>query len=133
MPAVWQSRVIDLTAGAALQADVGRALQLASNRADTVVLMPAGNVGNAPFFPRPLSWLMRRRSLRLHAIARGAAARANAIYVNNYKEGHEDPFVRDARRLNAADGCIRATTATGSGSAHCRRNPLCRSGWRPWL
>ena len=96
--------VIRLTGGAALQADAGRALQLAIDRADTVVLMPVGNVGNAPFFPRPLSWLMRRRSLRLHAITRGAAARANAIYVNNCKERHEDPFVRDARRLNAADG-----------------------------
>ena len=96
--------VIRLTGGAALQADMGRALQLTSDRADAVVLMPVGNVGNAPFFTRPLSWLMRRRSLRLHALARGAAARANAIYVNNHKKRHEDPFVRDARRLNAADG-----------------------------
>ena len=87
-----------------LQADVGRALQLTSDRADAVVLMPVGNVGNAPFFTRPLSWLMRRRSLRLHALARGAAGKANAIYVNNYKKRHEDLFVRDARRLNAADG-----------------------------
>ena len=38
-----------------------------------------------------------------------------------------------ARRLDAADGCIRATTATGSGLAHCRSKPRCRSGWRPWL
>ena len=96
--------VIRLTASAALQADVDHALQLARDRADTVVLMPAGNVGNTPFFPQPLSWLMRKQSIRLHAIARGAAARTNAIYVNGYKERHEDPFVRDARRLNAADG-----------------------------
>ena len=51
--------VIRLTGNAALQADEGRALQLASERADTVVLMPAGNVGNTPFFPQPLAWLMR--------------------------------------------------------------------------
>ena len=96
--------VIRLTGNAALQADVARALQLASDRAETVVLMPAGNVGNTPFFSRPLSWPMRQRSLRLHAIARSAAASANAIYVNGYEERDEDPFVRHAQRLNAADG-----------------------------
>ena len=96
--------VILLTGNAALQADVARALQLASNRAETVVLMPAGNVGNTPFFSRPLSWLMRQRSLRLHAIARSAVASANAIHVNGYKERDEDLFVREAGRLNAADG-----------------------------
>ena len=96
--------VIKLTGNAALQADEGRALQLASERADTVVLMPAGNVGNTPFFPQPLAWLMRQRSLKLHAIARSAAASANAIYVNGYKERDENLFVREAGRLNAADG-----------------------------
>lgn len=96
--------VIRLTGNAALQTDVGRALQLASERADTVVLMPAGKFGNTPFFPQPLAWLMHQRSLKLHAIARHAAASANAIYVNGYNETHEDPFARHARRLNAADG-----------------------------
>lgn len=96
--------VIRLTSNAALQTSVDKALQLASDRANTVVLMPAGNIGNTPFFPQPLSWLMRRRSRKLHAIAKSAAASAKAIYVNGYKEKHEDPFVREAGRLNAADG-----------------------------
>ena len=78
--------VVRLTSSAALQASVGRALQLASDRANTGVLMLAGNVGNTPFFPQLLSWLMRQCSRKLHAIADSAAASAKAIYVNCYKE-----------------------------------------------
>jgi len=96
--------VIRLTRTRALQASMRRALEMACARADKVVLMPAGNVGNTPFFPLPWAWLMTWRSRRLHALARVAAASCSAIYVNGYKEKADDPFVRDARRLNARDG-----------------------------
>ena len=45
----------------ALQASVGCALQLVSDPADAVVPMPAGNVGNIPFFPQRSS--ERQRNL----------------------------------------------------------------------
>lgn len=68
-----------------------------------VVVMPAGNVGNAPFFFPPVSWLMTSRSRKLHAIVQAAAQRRGAGYVRLFKERAEDPFARQ-RELNARDG-----------------------------
>ncbi|MDB5885374.1 MAG: family lipase [Polaromonas sp.] len=96
--------VIRLTDAASLQASIGRALRKACARAGSVVLMPAGNVGNTPFFPQPWAWLMTRRSRQLHAMVRAAAASAGAQYVNGYRERADDPFVRQAQLLNARDG-----------------------------
>jgi len=66
--------------------------------------MPGGNVGNAPFFFAPLSWIMTSRSRELHAMVRASAAARGAVYVNLFKEAADDPFVRDPQRLHAADG-----------------------------
>lgn len=96
--------VIRLTQAASLQASIRRTLKKARARAASVVLMPAGNVGNTPFFPMPWAWLMTRRSRQLHALARAAAASAGALYVNGYRERADDPFVQQAQLLNARDG-----------------------------
>lgn len=42
----------------ALQGDVECVTPRARQRADLMALMSAGNVGNAPFFFAPVSWLM---------------------------------------------------------------------------
>jgi lysophospholipase L1-like esterase len=84
-------------------AEVDRVVRRACELADVVVLMPAGNVGNAPFFAPPLSWLMTSRSRRLHAAVAQAARRHDAVYVDLYKERDADPFVLEPG-LNAADG-----------------------------
>ena len=94
--------VIRLRAWSAVQADVDRVVQLASQHAPQVVLMPAGNVGNAPFFFAPLSWWMSRRSRELHRIV-DAAARRGATVVNLYQDAADDPFVQQPA-LNARDG-----------------------------
>lgn len=86
-----------------VRADIERVAELAHQRGDVVVLMPAGNVGNSPFFFPPLSWLMTQRSRELHGYVRKSAARTGAYYVNLFHESDEDPFVKD-RSLNASDG-----------------------------
>lgn len=87
----------------AVRADVERALTLAKARAGRVIVMPAGNVGNAPFFYPPLSWWMSSRARSLHALVRDAAQRHGAAYVNLYKDKANDPFAQQLE-LNAADG-----------------------------
>lgn len=82
---------------------LSRIVSLAQARADMVVLMPAGNVGNAPFFFPPLSWWMSSRSRQLHALVREAASREGAVYVSLFKERQDDPFARH-KELNARDG-----------------------------
>lgn len=86
-----------------LRDDVDRIVALAQQRADRVVLMPAGNIGNAPFFRAPLSWWMTWRSRQLHRFVREAAERHAAVYVNLFHEHADDPFVAQPG-LNARDG-----------------------------
>lgn len=85
-------------------ADIDRVAALARARSDRVVLMPAGNVGNAPFFFPPVSWLMTSRARTLHGHVQQAAARHGAVYVSLFKEKANDPFAQRPKELNAADG-----------------------------
>lgn len=96
--------VIRLTGEDALAQGIGKAAQLAAARAPLVVMLPPGNVGNAPFFMAPLSWLMARRSRTLHRLVRQAAADHGARYVSLYKDKADDPFAQRPDELNARDG-----------------------------
>jgi lysophospholipase L1-like esterase len=87
----------------AMRQDIERTADAARERADHVVLMPAGNVGNAPFFFPPLTWWMTQRSRALHRYVVKAAERTGAVYVNLFHERRDDPFAREPR-LNASDG-----------------------------
>jgi lysophospholipase L1-like esterase len=87
----------------AVRADIDRVASMASARAAYVVLMPAGNVGNARFFVPPVSWLMTSRSRTLHDLVRAASTRYQVAYVNLFLEPETDPFVTDPH-LTAADG-----------------------------
>ena len=68
-----------------------------------IIVQPAGNVGNAPFFMPPLSLLMTRRAAELHTAIRAAAARHGVTYVNLYKDAAQDPFAQQPG-LHASDG-----------------------------
>ena len=95
--------MIRMAGADALRAALSRVLFLARARSDNVVLMPSGNVGNAPFFLWPWSALMTQRSRVLHAVARQAAAANGATYVGLFKERSADPFAQEPGRLLAAD------------------------------
>ena len=95
--------VIRLRGLAGMQADIEQVAELAHQRANVVILMPAGNAGNAAFFFAPVSWWMTQRSRALHGFVHDAAARTGATYVNLFHERSDDPFVIDPA-LNASDG-----------------------------
>ena len=95
--------VIRLRGIEAMRADIDQVADLARRRGKMVIWMPAGNVGNAPFFYPPVSWWMTQRSRAMHGAVQDAAARTGAIYVNLFYERNDDPFVID-RSLNAKDG-----------------------------
>lgn len=96
--------VIRLTPYASLEESIARVAALARTQARLVVLMPSGNVGSAPFFFPPWSWLMTQRSKTLHRFVREVANDNGAFYVNLYKDKSEDPFARRPDELNAIDG-----------------------------
>jgi lysophospholipase L1-like esterase len=95
--------VVRLRGLQALRNDVEQVTLRALERAAQVVLMPAGNVGNASFFPASVAWLMTWRSRQLHSLVDAAAARHGALHVNLFREAVDDPFVQRPE-LNAADG-----------------------------
>lgn len=96
--------VIRLTGEDKLRGQIERAATLAREKGDTVVFLPSGNVGNAPFFFPPTTWLMTRRSEALHAIVREATSSRGEAYVNLYKSRADDPFAQRPKELHAADG-----------------------------
>ena len=95
--------VIRLRGDDVVRADIDRAVALAAARAGRVLLMPAGNVGNAPFFFPPLSSLMTTRAERLHGFIQAAAQRHGAVYINLFQQPENDPFVQNPG-LHARDG-----------------------------
>jgi lysophospholipase L1-like esterase len=96
--------VIRLTPYAPLEENIARVGTLARTQARLVVFMPSGNVGSAPFFFPPWSWLMTQRSRSLHGFVRQVAADNGALYVNLFREKPEDPFALRPDELNAKDG-----------------------------
>lgn len=96
--------VIRLTGEQALRTHARRVAELAAQRGARVIFMPPGNVGNAPFFFPPLSWVMTQRSQVLHAAVREAASGSGAQYVRLYKPRAEDPFAQQPELLHARDG-----------------------------
>lgn len=96
--------VIRLTTRKTLRAHVEQTVALARDKGRTVVLMPCGNVGHAPFFAPPLSWAMSARSEKLHAMVQEVAAAQQVRYVRLLRPRDEDPFVLRSKELNAADG-----------------------------
>ncbi len=96
--------VIRLTPYAPLEENIARVAALARTQARLVVLMPSGNVGSAPFFFPPWSWLMTQRSQTLHRFVGEVASDNGALYVNLYKDKSEDPFAQRPDELNAKDG-----------------------------
>ncbi len=95
--------VIRLTDGRMLAQQIDRTVALALQHADTVILMPSGNVGSSPFFFAPLSWWMTKRSQSLHALIRKSAAVPGGVYVDLYAPPETDPFVQQPG-LFAGDG-----------------------------
>ena len=120
--------VIRLRSDEEVRADIDRVTALARERADRVVLMPAGNVGNAPFFFAPASQLMTSRSRRLHGFVRESAGRHGAVVVNLFKERSEDPFVQTPG-LHAVDGLH----PSDAGYRRWRDELLSQSGWADLL
>jgi lysophospholipase L1-like esterase len=96
--------VIRLTPYAPLEESIAQVGALARTQARLVVFMPSGNVGSAPFFFPPWSWLMTQRSRALHGMVQQVAADNGALYVNLFKEKKDDPFAQRPDELNAKDG-----------------------------
>ncbi len=73
------------------------------DRAQRVILVMAGNVGGAPFFPWVLRPIYHRRSLAYHAALEDIAQRSGVIYVKLYLPPEKDPFSLQPEQFLASD------------------------------
>ncbi len=87
-----------------LRRDALRAMERARRRGGCVVMMSTGDVGAAPAFPAPLSWVLSARTTKVRELFMAAAAEAGIAYVDLYRPPAEDPFLTDPGRYYARDG-----------------------------
>lgn len=82
---------------------ITRVLEEAGRRGRHVIFISTGNVGLAPAFFPPLTWIYSSRTRKVRALFIEAAARVDVEYVDLFKERDEDPFLRDPEVYYAAD------------------------------
>lgn len=96
--------VIRLSAWDRLRADLLACVRQAQRRGARVVLMPCGDVGQAPFFPPPWSWWLQHRSDTLHQVVDTIGRATGAAVVDLRLPPAADPFLQQPQRYYAADG-----------------------------
>jgi lysophospholipase L1-like esterase len=95
--------ILRFTALDRLENNVGTLLESAKERARHVVFMSTGNVGNAPAFMPPLTWIYTSRTRKVRKLLMEIAEAQEVIYVDLFMERRDDPFVSEPRRYNAPD------------------------------
>jgi len=78
-------------------------LRTAKERAGHVVFMSTGNVGNAPAFMPPLTWVYTSRTRKVRKLLMEIADAEGVLYVDLFMERSDDPFVTEPERYNAPD------------------------------
>jgi lysophospholipase L1-like esterase len=101
----------------ALERDLRSLLADLARLGDHVVWAALANVGCAPIFLPPFSWLMRVRARRCGRLFARRARAAGVTFVDFYREPHEDPFSANASRYYAHDGLH----PSGAAYAFCYR------------
>ncbi len=84
------------------QENLDRLLQAVAHTSDHVVLITAGKIGDAPFFPRLLAPILTMRAQALRKRFIETATLHGAVYVDLYHAA--DPFSSDPARYYAPDG-----------------------------
>ncbi len=86
-----------------LQKDITAVLEEAKRVGKEVFLLTAGNVGNAPLFPRPLAYIWTQRTLTVREIFKRTAKEMDVTYIDLYRDAANDPFASDPYRYHAKD------------------------------
>jgi lysophospholipase L1-like esterase len=86
-----------------LEKDLNALLGKAKQSGDQAVVLHSGNIGLAPFFPRPFGWIWSYRTRQVRNLYMKAAETHGAIYVDLYTEREGDPFLPDVKKFYAPD------------------------------
>ncbi len=106
-----------------------QALVLARELSDQVLVMPEGNMGNAPIFPRLAAVILTPRSRTFRTGAIAAAKRHRAAYVDVFFERHDDAWRSRPSYFYAGD-YFHPTDPGYLDWYHALREGMSRAGWR---
>jgi lysophospholipase L1-like esterase len=87
-----------------LEHSLGTVLAYAGSLGGRVIVMTSGDVGAAPFFPRPLRWLYARRTIAVRDVFIRQTAKHGAAYVDLYVPRADNPFAQFPDRYYSPDG-----------------------------
>jgi lysophospholipase L1-like esterase len=82
-----------------LRAAIARARKLSRN----IVLMPGHDFSVAPFFLRPISFLINRHALKVHPMIKRVAAEEGIIFVDLFRDPATEPFLKEPTRYYCPD------------------------------
>jgi lysophospholipase L1-like esterase len=82
-----------------LRAAIARARKLSRN----IVLMPGHDFSVAPFFLRPISILIMRHAVKVHAMAKRVVAEEGIMFVDLFRDPATEPFVKEPHRYYCPD------------------------------
>ena len=86
-----------------LKASITGVLKLAEDKGGDVIFMSTGNVGLAPVFFPPVSWIYSWRTRKVREIFLAVSRREKIEYIDLFKKRDKDPFLRDSAKFYAAD------------------------------
>lgn len=84
--------------------DIADLLQTAKKYSDNVMLLTSGNIGAAPIFPFPLSWIYTQRAKKFLAEFEQVAKKNQVLFVKLYQDKKDDIFINDIKKYYAEDG-----------------------------
>ncbi|TSC61809.1 MAG: putative hydrolase [Parcubacteria group bacterium Athens0416_74] len=121
--------VIRFTSLEQLRDDISLVLKNAKEVSDRVVLLTAGRVGDAPFFPRAFGWLWTYRASQVRSPFLASAEKYEVAYVDLYTA--KDPFSSNPTRFYAPDGLH--LTGDGYGFWYEEVSKVIESKWPGYL
>lgn len=105
--------------------------QMLRARARHVVWAGMANVGRAPLFVPPFSWLITARARSVSRVLRRCAERTGVCFVNFFREADADPFSAQPQLYYGADG----VHPSGAAYSWCYRalQPSIARALGPWI
>jgi lysophospholipase L1-like esterase len=82
-----------------LRAAIARARRLSRN----IILMPGHDFSVAPFFLRPISILIMRHAVKVHAMVKRVVAEEGIIFVDLFRDPATEPFVKEPKLYYCPD------------------------------
>ncbi len=87
--------IVQFTPCKILSKELDVLFEIAKKMSRNVIMFRGGNLGNFPFFPISIAWIVSRRSKTVREICMKRALATGSRYVELFMSRHEDIFLKD--------------------------------------